>query len=221
MNLSLADFDGIDTASVSDAMDGLGLKSSWLPSISPRVPGTRLLGPAYTVRYSPITELSAGFRNAANFIDSVPSGSVIVSVNSTGISCTTWGDLVTIAAMKRGVSGAIISGYARDISPIRRMNFSLFSSGVSMVSAKNRISMEAVQVPVEIDGVTVSPGDIVIADDNGAMVIESTVSTKVLGRSLSVEEVENDIARAVQNGSSLRSARERYGYATPWSRASQ
>ena len=88
-----------------------------------------------------------------------------------------------------------------------------------MLSAKNRIRLKAVQIPVEVDGVTINPGDLIAADDNGVISISSDNASEVLSRAISVESVERDIAFAVQHGESLEAAREKYGYATPWSRA--
>lgn len=211
----------VDTASISDAADSLGLRTGWLSGISPRVPGTRFIGRAFTVRYRLLGDPGTGFRNAANFIDAVPEGSVIVSVNPTGVACTTWGDLLTTTARARGIAGTVVCGFARDIEAVRQLGYPLFSSGVSMVSAKNRIELDAVQQAVDVDGVPVEPGDLVVGDDNGVMVIPAKVADIVLQRALSVEEVERDISRAVRGGLSLESARAEFGYATPWERSAR
>ena len=210
-----------DTASVSDAMDSLGLPEGWLHSIVSRSPGTRAFGPAHTVRYRMVSNGEPGFRNAANYIDDVAAGSVVVSVNPTGVACTTWGDILTTTALSRGLAGTIVAGFARDIAQVREADYPLFSTGVSMVSAKNRIELDAVQVPVEVDGVTISPGDLIIADDSGAVAVPAEHAEVVLSRAASVEAVERDIIDAVRRGASLEEARAVHGYSTPWSRSRQ
>lgn len=215
-NLSNID---VDTASISDAADSIGLLDRWLPSIVARVPGAHAVGPAYTVSYQLLSDDQSGYRNAANYIDDVPAGAFVVSVNSTGVSCTTWGGILAVTAQQKKISGAIISGYARDIHTVNRIGFPLFSEGVSMVSAKNRIQLHATQIQVEIDGVAINPGDLVVADDNGVIVIPQDRVETVLNRAFSVEEVEHDIVCAVRNGVPLKEARTIYGYATPWQRS--
>lgn len=206
----------VDTASVSDALDGLREPSTWLPSIVARSPGTRVAGPAFTVRYALLEATRQEFRSAAEYVDDIPPGSVIVSVNPTGRECTTWGDLLTVAAQARGIAGTIVSGFARDVAGIRALGYPLFSAGTSMVSAKNRLRLDAVQIPVVVDGITVRPGDWMIADDNGAMMVPADRVETVLAMAESVEETERQIAAAVRGGSSLADARRSFGYATPW-----
>ncbi|PPF16282.1 S-adenosylmethionine--2-demethylmenaquinone methyltransferase [Rathayibacter rathayi] len=210
----------LDTASVSDALDGLAEPSTWLRSIIPRSPGACAAGPAFTVQYAPLETQRQGFHSAAEYVDDVPPGSIIVSVNPTGLACTTWGDLLTVTAQARGIAGTIVSGFARDVAGVREMKYPLFSAGVAMVSAKNRLRLEAVQIPVVIDGITVTPGDWVVADDNGAIVVRSDRVAIVLAMAESVEETERRIAVAVRGGSPLAAARRSFGYATPWDRAS-
>jgi regulator of RNase E activity RraA len=209
-----------DTASVADAMDSLGLPEGWLRSLVSRSPGTRAFGSAYTVRYRIVSDHDPGFRNAANYIDDVPAGSVVVSVNPTGVACTTWGDILTAAALSRGLAGTVVAGFARDIAQVREADYPLFSTGVGMVSAKNRIELDAIQVPVEV-GVTIRPGDLIVADDSGAVVVPAEHTEVVLSRAGSVESVERDIIDAVRSGATLEHARAVHGYATPWSRSLQ
>jgi len=210
----LAALETLDTASLSDALDSLGLAGG-LAGLNQQVPGTRCVGFAYTVLYEPVQERS-GFRNAANYIDEVPSNAVIVSSNPGRTDCTTWGDILTHVAVSRGIRGTLIDGAARDIDTVQRLDYPLFSRVRFMQSAKNRVQLKATQVPVEISGVTVHPGDLVFCDSSGCLVIPAARADEVIRRARAVEQTERDIIQSVNEGYSLEQARALHRYDQPW-----
>ncbi|WP_211786360.1 isocitrate/isopropylmalate family dehydrogenase [Kitasatospora viridis] len=205
----------LDTASVSDALDSLGI-GGVLAGIAPRVPGARAAGRAFTVTYQPVDPAAQGFRNAADYLDDVPEGSFVLVDNAGSTRCTNWGSLLTKLAQRRGVRGTALHGSARDIAEIRAAGYPLFSTGATMVSGKNRVELAATGRDVVIDGVTVRPGDLLIADDNGVLVVPAEHAAEVADRAERVERTEGAIAEAVDAGLRLDEARRRYGYAKPW-----
>ncbi|MEV7211414.1 MULTISPECIES: isocitrate/isopropylmalate family dehydrogenase [unclassified Streptomyces] len=205
----------LDTASVSDALDSLGL-GGVLAGIAARVPGARAAGYAFTVTYRPVDSDDKGFRNAANYLDDVPEGSFVVVDNAGSTSCTNWGALLTALAQRRGVRGTALHGSARDVAEIRAAGYPLFSTGVTMVSGKNRVELAATGRDVVVGDVTVRPGDIVVADDNGVLVVPAEHAAEVAERAERVERTEGVIADAVGAGLRLDEARRRFGYAKPW-----
>jgi regulator of RNase E activity RraA len=216
-------FARLDTASVSDALDSLGLRGV-LPGVAARVPGARTAGLAYTVSYRPVTAGPAdgasaarpAFRNAANYLDDVPPGSFVVVDNGGSTACTNWGSLLTSLARARGVRGTALHGSARDVDEIRDTGYPLFSTGVTMVSGKNRVELAATGLTVDVGGTVVRPGDVVVADDNGVLVVPAGRAAEVAERAERVERTEGAIAEAVAGGLRLDQARERFGYARPW-----
>ncbi|CAL9305411.1 MULTISPECIES: isocitrate/isopropylmalate family dehydrogenase [Streptomyces] len=205
----------LDTASVSDALDSLGV-GGVLAGLSARVPGARTAGLAYTVTYRPVGGDGQGFRNAANYLDDVPAGSFVVVDNAGSTTCTNWGSLLTSVARSRGVRGTAVHGSARDIDEIRAAGYPLFSTGATMVSGKNRVELAATGRPVTVGDVTVRPGDVVVADDNGVLVVPAAHAAEVADRAERVERTETAIAEAVGGGLRLDEARKRFGYARPW-----
>ncbi|MGW2283019.1 isocitrate/isopropylmalate family dehydrogenase [Streptomyces sp. NPDC001770] len=205
----------LDTASVSDALDSLGV-GGVLAGIAPRVPGTRAAGRAFTVTYQPVDDTGEGFRNAANYLDDVPEGSFVVIDNAGSTTCTNWGSLLTSLAQRRGVRGTALHGSARDIAEIRAAGYPLYSTGATMVSGKNRVELAATGRDVTVGGITVRPGDIVVADDNGVLVVPDAYAAEVAERAEGVERTEGAIGAAVAAGLRLDEARLRYGYAKPW-----
>ncbi|QUQ72003.1 RraA family protein [Kutzneria sp. CA-103260] len=205
----------LDTAAVSDALDSLGI-AGVLAGVAARVPGSKTCGPAHTVTYRPVSGDGPKFRNAANYLDDVPAGSVVVVDNGGNTSCTNWGSLLTAVAQARGVRGTVLHGSARDIAEVRAAGYPLFSTGVTMVSGKNRVELSEVGADVDVHGTVVRPGDVIVADDSGALVVPAERAVEVVERAERVEATEHRIAAAVAAGSRLDEARAAHGYATPW-----
>ncbi|WFQ78920.1 RraA family protein [Xenorhabdus sp. SF857] len=205
----------LDSAAISDAMDSLHIPAG-LAGIVPRNSGIKIVGPAFTVRYEPIIPEQGKFLNAGNYIDEVPAGHIVVVDNQGRTDCTSWGNILTFKAIQKGIAGSVIYGSARDLSEVRRLAYPLFTTGIYMVSGKNRAKVAEVQCPLKIDDVVVSPGDWVFADDNGALVIPQQHLLTVIERAENVEKTEQAIIEAITNGEDLVSAREKLGYAVPW-----
>lgn len=208
----------LDTAAVSDAMDSLRIPGR-LSGIIPRVPGAKACGFAYTVTYRPVDADGPRFRNAANYLDNVPEDSLIVVDNGGSTSCTTWGSLMTTVARMRGIRGTVVYGSARDVVEVRSAGYPLYSTGVTMVSGKNRVQLDTVGGDIDIHGVTVRSGDIIVADDSGVLSVPQSHAEEIVVRAESVELTERNIAAAVTDGWRLDEARKAFGYATPWKAA--
>jgi len=204
----------LDTASLSDALDSLGIDAG-LAGIVQQVPGTRCSGFAFTVLYEPVKS-GDGFKNAANYIDDVPPGSVIVSSNAGRLDATVWGDILTHVAVSRNIRGTLIDGAARDLDTVIRLGYPLFSRGRFMQSGKNRVQLKATQVPVQIGGVTIQPGDLIVGDASGCLVIPIAHAEEVIKRAIAVEKTERDIIESVGQGLTLAEARRLHRYDQPW-----
>ncbi|MER5408439.1 RraA family protein [Streptomyces sp. NPDC002769] len=206
---------GLDTAALSDAMDSLRTPPGVLPGIAARTPGSIACGPAFTVRYRAVDD-DTGFRNAADYIDDVPPGSVVVVDNGGSRMCTNWGSLLSSVALHRGVCGTVVHGSVRDVKESRTAGYPLFSTGVTMVSGKNRVVLDRTGAEVDIAGTSVRPGDWIFADDNGALRIPADLVEEVVSRAEAVERTESRIRAAALGGDRLDEARARFGYARPW-----
>jgi len=205
----------LDTAALSDAVDSLRAAPCVLPGIAARTPGTVAFGPAFTVRYRPLEDDGA-FHNAADYLDDVPPGSVVVADNGGTGACTTWGSLLTSVALHRKVAGTVVHGAVRDVRETREAGYPLFSTAVTMVSGKNRVVLDRTGSELDIAGTVVRPGDLVFADDNGALRIPAGLVDEVVRRAEAVERTEQRIREAARDGLRLDEARARFGYAHPW-----
>lgn len=197
------------TGAVSDALDLLSIDGGLLGLARQSGVGA-VCGPAYTLRYEPV---AAGERGpAGEFIDDVPAGAVVVVANAARLHCTVWGDILSEVAGRRGVAGTVIDGCCRDLGEIRGLGYPLWSRGAYMKSGKNRVRLVAVQEPVVVGGTMVRPGDLVCADDAGAVVVPGERLEDVAEQLDRVARMESLVRADIRDGLPLRQARSRHGY---------
>jgi regulator of RNase E activity RraA len=212
---TIQEFKKLSTTSVSDALDSLGVNGG-IQGIFPQVSNTCCVGMAFTVQYQLLDHPATRINQAGNYIDEVPEHAVIVIDNGGRTHCTTWGEVLTQVAIKRGVAGTVIYGMARDIKKISELAYPLFSCGVFMQTGKNRVVKVAQQIPIMINQVGIKPNDLIFADNNGVIVVPNQMIHEVLGRAKNIELTENRIVQAVNNGMRLEEARKKYHYHEPW-----
>lgn len=201
-------FKALDTTCVSDALDRLGIAGG-LYGIKPVITGVTICGPAFTVHYTPCGEVKG---TVGDFLDDVAPGQVVVIDNAGRDYCTVWGDLMSLTASRMGVAGTVIDGVCRDIPAIRKMGYPIFSKGFYMVTGKDRVFVDAVNVPVSISNVQVKPGDIILGDDTGVLVIPKERAEEVLAVAREIAQKESFIEEEIKKGSTLREARAKAGY---------
>lgn len=198
----------MDTASISDAMDKLGIPCGLL-GIQAVIPGQRIFGEAFTVHYIPCG-MEKG--TVGDFIDDVQPGQVVVIDNGGRTYCTVWGDIMTFTAKTRGIAGTVIDGVCRDVDGIRKLGYPIYTKGKYMVTGKERVQVDAVNIPVAISGVQVRPGDLIIGDESGVVCVPAEKAEEVLRIAKHIEETEQKIIAEVKNGSTLKDARKKLGY---------
>jgi len=195
----------LDTATLSDALDRLGIPSQCL-GIKPLNPSFRLAGRAYTLRYVPFDPLNPG--TVGDYIDDVPVGGIVVLDNAGRNDMTVWGDILTLVANRRGVGGTVIDGPCRDSALALELGYPLFSRTVSMRTGKDRVQVEATNEPVVIGGTNVAPGDLLRGDADGVICIPRSAEEKVLAVAEEIEQAENRIRQSVLSGMRLDEARK-------------
>lgn len=198
----------LDTTSISDALDRLGIAGQCL-GIKPLDHRFRLTGRAFTILYGPAGSPPG---TVGDYIDDVPPGGVVVLDNGGRENATVWGDILTWVAHTRGVAGTVIDGACRDTHLSRELGYPIFSRGYSMRTGKDRVQVEAMGGPVNIGDARVHPGDLLRGDADGVLVIPQAHESQVLSAAEEIDAVEDRIRRAVQSGMTLTEARRQHGY---------
>jgi len=198
----------LDTATLSDALDKLGIVGQ-CHRIKPLDPGFRLAGRAFTILYGPAGNPPG---TVGDYIDDVPAGGVVVLDNGGRDNATVWGDILTEIAQRRGVAGTVIDGICRDVALALKLGYPVFSRDRWMRTGKDRVQVEATNVPVNIGDARVAPGDILRGDADGVVVIPRAHEAAVLEAAESIEAAENNIRDAVRSGMRLDEARRSFRY---------
>jgi len=203
-----AAFAQLSTPTVSDALDRLGIAGQAL-GIAPLDRSFRLVGRAWTLRYGPVGQDRG---TVGDYIDDLGPGDVVVLDNQGRLDATVWGDLLTIVAHRRQVAGTVIDGICRDVDRSLTLGYPIFSRGNWMRTGKDRVRVEATQVPVSVGGIRVEPGDLLLGDGDGAVVVPAGRTDEVLEAAERIEGAEAAIRAAVQAGTPLGEARRAAGY---------
>jgi regulator of RNase E activity RraA len=201
----------LPTAAVSDVLDRLGLPGSLL-GIQRQTTGKGVAGRAFTVRYEPIDEDQGG--TVGDFLDDVRPGDIVVIDNQGRVDCTVWGGIMSRVAAGRGIAGTVINGTCRDIATAEVAGYPVWAVSHFSRTGKDRVRCVAVQEPVTIDGVQISPGDYVLADTDGVLAIPSARVEEVVDLAEEIESVEDEIVAVALGGTPLAEARRQFGYHT-------
>jgi regulator of RNase E activity RraA len=198
----------LDTATISDALDKHGLAGQ-CHRIKPRSTSFRMTGRAWTLLYGPAGSPPG---TVGDYIDDIGEGTVIVLDNGGREDATVWGDILTEIASRKGIAGTVIDGINRDVSLCLELNYPIYSRDSWMRTGKDRVQVEATQVPVNIGNARVCPGDLIRGDADGVVVIPQAFEEKVLAAAEAIQLAEDAIRQAVRDGMSLREARVQHGY---------
>jgi 4-hydroxy-4-methyl-2-oxoglutarate aldolase len=198
----------LSTAVISDALDRAGIDGA-MRGITPLSNDFRAVGPAFTVRYAPVSGRGG---TVGDFLDDVPPSAVIVIDNDGRDDVTVWGGIMTEVAAHRGVSGTVINGVCRDICSSLAYQYPLFCRGRFMRTGKDRVRLAAVGEPLMVAGIEIRPGALVCGDADGIVVVPASAAEQVADAAERIEEIAREIVAAARAGSTLRAARAELGY---------
>lgn len=201
-------------AVVCDALDGLGF-----PHQSPRVPlppwtvesGT-LVGRCRTTLWTDMYHVDPQpYELELQAVDACQPDDVLIAAADGSPRSGIWGELLSTAARNRGCVGAIVDGMIRDVRQMREMKFPCYARGTCIYDSQNRQRVIDVDVPVEIDGVIFSPGDLVLADVDGIVVVPQQVEQEAVRRAWEKVHAENITRDAIRGGMKATAAYAKYG----------
>jgi len=196
------EFLGYDTCLISDVLEKLGLPRG-VSGISRLATSKRIFGPAVTVR---LVEFSGDIPKrhlGTRAIEAAASGDVILVEHQARADCAGWGGLLSTAASAKGIAGVVVDGLARDIDECAELNFAIFARAATPVTARNKVVELATNVPIDIAGIKVQPGDYVMADGSGVAIIPRSELDKVATEARSMMAYENGIRAQLDQGISI------------------
>jgi len=201
------------SAVVCDALDSVGLthQSPRIP-LSPMTIETVLVGRCKTTLWGEMFHTDEHpYDLELQAVDSLSTDDVLIAAAGGSIRSGIWGELLSTAAAYRGCKGAIVDGAVRDIRQMRKMEFPVWARGASIYDSKDRNRVVDVDVPVEMDGVLFTPGDLVFADIDGVVLVPQNVEKEVIELAWSKVHEENIFRDSIREGMTATEAFQRYG----------
>jgi 4-hydroxy-4-methyl-2-oxoglutarate aldolase len=182
------------TATISDAQQSFGIMH---PTIRPLAPGTRLCGPAHTVKCYPGSIITVH----KALLEARP-GEILVVDGEGDERGALFGELMTLQALANKLGGIVVDGPVRDRNAVSQSGFAVFASSVNPRVGSNR-RVGQTQVPVQCGGVVVRPGDLILADDDGVAVIAPEQLEQVVSAAEAIKKKEAGYREAMSNGQQL------------------
>jgi regulator of RNase E activity RraA len=198
----------VGTATISMQLLKRGIARCFMSGIAPMDAGApRLVGPAYTLRYVPLREdlmplerLGDASNAARRAIEECPPGAVLVC-DARGVTDSgTIGDILLLRLAHRGVAGVVADGAVRDVVACRAVGLPVFCTGAAAPASPSAHVPADLQVPVACGGVAVFPGDVVVGDADGVVVVPAALAAEVARDAYAQEDIERFIQILVGQG---------------------
>lgn len=201
------------SAVVCDALDAAGF-----PNQSPRiafrqltVPGV-LIGRCKTTLWADMAHVDPmPYELELKAVDTCQPDDILIAAAGGSMRSGIWGELLSTAARNAGCVGAIVDGAVRDVRQMAEMGFPVYALGTIIYDSKDRQRVIDIDVPVEIDGVAFHPGDLVIADLDGVVVVPRAVEADVVQAAWAKVNAENEVRDAIKAGMPATDAFNKYG----------
>lgn len=198
---------------ISDSLDSLGFARQCLDTglVAVNV-GTVMAGWAFPVRIERVYGVPAEpFRGLLAALDALGADEIFITPTHRARDIAVWGELLSTAAIARGAAGALTDGLIRDTAAIRSLGFPVFSAGTIPLDSKGRHEIIEHGIPIVLDGIRIEPGDLIIADGDGVVVVPEAVVEEVIREALAKRTTENLFRDAVAGGMLTTDAYKKFG----------
>jgi 4-hydroxy-4-methyl-2-oxoglutarate aldolase len=194
-----------DSCLISDVLEKLELPFG-IATLKRQATTRRIFGRAVTVRLVKFSGEIPKKHLGTAAIEAASPGDVIVIEHQARADCAGWGGLLSTAAKAKGISGVVVDGLVRDVDESAQLEFPVFARGVTPVTARGKVVELATNVPVDLAGVQVRPGDFVMADGSGVVVIPESRLDEVVAEARAMTAFEDSIRAGLDAGVAIGSA---------------
>jgi 4-hydroxy-4-methyl-2-oxoglutarate aldolase len=190
----------LDTCSVSDALDRLGLRGT-VHGIHEVWHCPRIAGRIVTVKLKKRdSDVSSPRHLGTAAIEAADPGDVIVIEHGAPEIAAGWGGILSLGAKLKGVGGVIVDGACRDIDESREHKFPVYARSAVPTTARGRIVEEDFNIPITVGGIPVMPGDLVIADGSGVVFVSADRAEEVIKTAETIFATEAAMGEALRSG---------------------
>ncbi|MGD0233837.1 MAG: RraA family protein [Syntrophorhabdales bacterium] len=203
--------ESISTTNLSDALDQAGLRGAVI-GIRPLFGMPKVVGRAVTIKITAAGMMKSKRHLGIDAIAVSSPGDVIAIDNRGDTYNNCWGEILSCAAQQKRVSGVLIDGAARDVDFCQEIGFPVFARGVVPITARGRIIQEDFNCPIRLGDVQVRPGDILVGDVNGVVVIPEEKVDEVLSAAEMILEKEEQMKADILAGMDILEVDSKYNY---------
>ena len=204
-------FDKMATTTIADAMDKVGIRGAVI-GIRPMYDCPKIVGRAITIKITAAGMVKSKYHLGVRAIDAAGRGDVIIIDNRGDLNNNCWGEVLSMGAKMKGVSGVVVDGAARDIDACKEFGFPVYARGAVPITARGRIMEESFNEVVRIGDVQVRPGDIILADINGVVIIPVEKLDEVLGAAQEIFQKEEAMVEELKKGVPVLEVDQKYAY---------
>ena len=200
------------TGNIADAVEEATGARGWMSADVKPIYDARIVGRAATALMRPVLKNdNRKYQNhILDILDEAPAGSVLVYVMEDGLEIAAMGNLMGTTAKVRGLAGAVIDGAVRDITELRRLQFPVWSRRVSPATSVGRMISVDKQIPVKCGEIMVHPGDYIVADADGVVVVPVGAADAVIDLLKKYDDKESKMIPIIEREKSMRKALEQY-----------
>ena len=189
----------LDSCVLSDALDRLGLPGAVL-GLQRLATDRTIAGQVLTVRLEAAEGRTAARHLCTGAIEAAGVGDIIVVEHLSRADCAGWGGILSAAAAHKRLGGVIVEGQCRDIDESRAFDFPVFARGAVPCTARGRIIETEFNQPIQVGGVTVAPGDWVLADGSGVVFVAAARAEEIVAQAEELAAREQAMLAAVRQG---------------------
>jgi 4-hydroxy-4-methyl-2-oxoglutarate aldolase len=202
----------LSTTNIADALDALGLKGATYGIRPVWENAGKILGRAVTLKLT-----AAGLTKSKNHlgvkaIEAAEAGDVIVIDNGGRLDTSCWGGILANGAKIKSVSGVVVDGAIRDVDDCMEVQFPAYARGTVVATARGRIMEEATNVLIQFGGVQVRPGDVVMGDRSGVVIIPQEKLDAVAAKAEEFYEKEEQMVAEIRRGASMLEVDNKFNY---------
>ena len=200
------------TSNLSDALDRVGIARCAVHGIIPQWGRTKIVGRAMTIRMIAAGAVPAVAHLGVDAIFNSEVGDIIVIDNRGDLHHNCWGEILAMGAKQKGVSGVVVDGAVRDVDACEVFGFPVHARATVPRTARGRIVQEAWNIPVRLGDAPVRPGDVIVADVNGVVVIPIERLKEVVDAAEEIMAKELAMIEALEAGESILEVDKRFNY---------
>jgi len=201
------------TTNVADALDKVGIRGAVI-GIRPMYDCPKIAGKAVTIKITAAGVVKSRHHLGVRAINAAEPGDIIIIDNRGDLYNNCWGEILAMGAKMKGVAGVVVDGAARDIDACKEFGFPVYARGTVPITARGRIMEESFNEVIRVGDVQVRPGDIVMADINGVVIIPAEKLEEVLEAATQIQQKEDAMVEELRRGVPILEVDQKYSYET-------